>query len=36
MNEISSQIRSELDCEVNVYDGSWATCDMAEEEDQDA
>jgi hypothetical protein len=25
----------ELDCSVTIYDGSWMTCDMIEEENDD-
>ena len=33
MSEYDSQVTEEVDCEVNVYEGSWATCDMAPEEE---
>ena len=27
--------KSELDCSVTIYDGSWMTCDMIEEDDEE-
>ena len=27
--------QEELDCQVTVYDGSWMTCDMIEEDGND-
>ncbi len=36
MNEYIWKESDEIDCEVSVYDGSWATCDMVvEDEDQE-
>lgn len=35
MSEYDSQVPEEVDCEVSVYEGSWATCDMAPEEEAD-
>lgn len=28
----NSRDNNELDCSVTIYDGSWMTCDMIEEE----
>ncbi len=27
--------QSELDCEVTVFDGSWSTCDMTEDDSEE-
>jgi hypothetical protein len=35
MSESDSQVSEEVDCEVSVYEGSWATCDMVPEEEED-
>jgi hypothetical protein len=35
MSEYDSQADREVDCEVSVYEGSWATCDMAAEEEEE-
>jgi hypothetical protein len=34
MSEYSGDIQTEIDCEVSVYEGSWATCDMAAKEEE--
>lgn len=35
MSEDNSQTNREVDCEVSVYEGSWATCDMGTEEEKE-
>lgn len=35
MSEDISQANREIDCEVSVYEGSWATCDMGAGEEED-
>jgi hypothetical protein len=35
MSETDSQANREIDCEVSVYEGSWATCDMGPAEEDD-
>ena len=34
MGNYNRQVNEEIDCEVNVYEGSWATCDMVTEEEE--
>jgi hypothetical protein len=33
MGKYNRQVNEEIDCEVSVYEGSWATCDMVTEEE---
>jgi len=35
MDDTQNDTTSELDCSVTVYDGSWMTCDMIEEDNDD-
>ena len=35
MNDSTPNTDSELECAVTVYDGSYMTCDMIEEENAD-
>ena len=35
MDDAQHNPSSELDCSVTVYDGSWMTCDMIEEDRDD-
>lgn len=35
MTSEHDETREELDCQVTVYDGSWMTCDMIEEDPEE-
>ncbi len=35
MSTERDETQRELDCQVTVYDGSWMTCDMIEEDRDD-